>query len=277
MPKSLKTGRIGLVAGRGIYPRLVLEGARRQGEELVVAAFDGETEPSVASRGRPSTWLRVGQLGGLVSFFRKQGVDRAIFAGQITPKRLYDLRPDLKALWILARLKERNAATLFGAVVRELEKAGIRVLPATTFMEDHLAGTGLIAGPRPPPHLSADIKFGWSLAKSVARLNIGQSLVVRKGTVMAVEGFDGTDATLKRGGQIAGQDATAIKVTSPTQDMRFDVPVIGPRTIQSAAEGKVRSIVLEAGRTLVLEADEVHKLAERHKISVWGHRGGTGK
>ena len=277
MPKSLKTGRIGLVAGRGIYPRLVLEGARRQGEELVVAAFNGETEPSVASRGRPSTWLRVGQLGGLVSFFRKQGVDRAIFAGQITPKRLYDLRPDLKALWILARLKERNAATLFGAVVRELEKAGIRVLPATTFMEDHLAGTGLIAGPRPPLHLSADIKFGWPLAKSVARLNIGQSLVVRKGTVMAVEGFDGTDATLKRGGQIAGQDATAIKVTSPTQDMRFDVPVIGPRTIQSAAEGKVRSIVLEAGRTLVLEADEVHKLAERHKISVWGHRGGAGK
>ena len=277
MPKSLKTGRIGLVAGRGIYPRLVLEGARRQGEELVVAAFDGETEPSVASRGRPSTWLRVGQLGGLVSFFRKQGVDRAIFAGQITPKRLYDLRPDLKALWILARLKERNAATLFGAVVRELEKAGIRVLPATTFMEDHLAGTGLIAGPRPPLHLSADIKFGWPLAKSVARLNIGQSLVVRKGTVMAVEGFDGTDATLKRGGQIAGQDATAIKVTSPTQDMRFDVPVIGPRTIQSAAEGRVRSIVLEAGRTLVLEADEVHKLAERHKITVWGHRGGAGK
>ena len=131
--------------------------------------------------------------------------------------------------------------------------------------------------PETPLHLSADIKFGWSLAKSVARLNIGQSLVVRKGTVMAVEGFDGTDATLKRGGQIAGQDATAIKVTSPTQDMRFDVPVLGPRTIQSAAEGKVRSIVLEAGRTLVLEAGEVKKLAERHKITVWGHRGGVGK
>jgi DUF1009 family protein len=108
-------------------------------------------------------------------------------------------------------------------------------------------------------------------------MNIGQSLVVRKGTVMAVEGFDGTDATLKRGGQIAGQDSTAIKVTSPTQDMRFDVPVIGPRTIQSAAEGKVRLIVLEAGRTLILEADEVGKLAVRHKITVWGHRGGSGK
>jgi DUF1009 family protein len=144
-------------------------------------------------------------------------------------------------------------------------------------MEEHLAKPGLIAGPRPPLHLSADIKFGWPLAKVLARMNIGQSLVVRKGTVMAVEGFDGTDATLKRGGQIAGQDATALKVTSPTQDMRFDVPVIGPRTIQSAAEGKVRAIVLEAGRTLVLEADEVRKLAERSKITVWGHRGGAGK
>ena len=231
MSKSLKEGRIGLVAGRGTYPRMVLEGARRDGRELVVAAFEGETEPTVASRGRPSTWLRVGQLGGLVSFFKKQGVNQAIFAGQITPKRLYNLRPDLKALWILAQLKERNAATLFGAVVKELEKAGIRVLPATTFMEDHLAKPGLMAGPRSPLHLSADIKFGWPLAKAVARLNIGQSLVVRKGTVMAVEGFDGTDATLKRGGLVAGQDATAIKVTAPAQDMRFDVPVIGPRTI----------------------------------------------
>ena len=277
MPKSLKEGRIGLVAGRGVYPRLVLEGAKVAGKDLVVAAFDGETEPAVATRGRPTQWLRVGQLGALVSFFKKQGVKEAIFAGQITPKRLYDLRPDLKALWILAQLKERNAATLFGAVVKELEKAGIRVLPATTFMDEHLAKPGWIAGPRPPVHLSADIQFGWPLAKALARLNIGQSLVVRKGTVMAVEGFDGTDATLKRGGQIAGQDATAIKVTAPAQDMRFDVPVIGPRTIQSAAEGKVRAMVLEAGRTLVLEAAEVKRLAELHKITVWGHRGGAAK
>ena len=277
MPKSLKEARIGLVAGRGVYPRLVLEGAKVAGKDLVVAAFDGETEPAVATRGRPTQWLRVGQLGALVSFFKKQGVREAIFAGQITPKRLYDLRPDLKALWILAQLKERNAATLFGAVVKELEKAGIRVLPATTFMDEHLAKPGWIAGPRPPVHLSADIQFGWPLAKALARLHIGQSLVVRKGTVMAVEGFDGTDATLKRGGQIAGQDATAIKVTAPAQDMRFDVPVIGPRTIQSAAEGKVRAMVLEAGRTLVLEAEEVKRLAELHKITVWGHRGGAAK
>jgi DUF1009 family protein len=265
--------KIGLIAGRGVYPKMVLEGARAKRVPLVVAAFEGETDPRVASQGKPTEWLRVGQLGRLVSFFKKAGVKEVIFAGQITPKRLFDLRPDFKALWILAGLKERNAETLFGAVVRELEKVGMKVLPATTFVEDHLAGVGHLAGAKPPRHLQSDISFGWPLAKSLARMNIGQSLVVRKGTVMAVEGFDGTDATLKRGGEIAGQDAVAIKVTSPGQDMRFDVPVIGPRTIQAAAAGRVSAIVVESGKTLILEGKEVQQLAVRHKICVWGHTG----
>ena len=265
--------KIGLIAGRGVYPKLVLEGARAKRISLAVAAFEGETDPRVASQGKPTEWLRVGQLGRLVSFFKEAGVREVIFAGQITPKRLFDLRPDFKAIWILARLKERNAETLFGAVVKELEKAGMKVLPATTFVENHLAGTGHLAGAKPPRHLPADISFGWPLAKALARMNIGQSLVVRKGTVMAVEGFDGTDATLKRGGEVAGQDAVAIKVTSPAQDMRVDVPVIGPQTIQAAAAGRVSAIVVEAGKTLVLEGKEVQQLAVRHKICVWGHVG----
>ena len=265
--------KIGLVAGRGIYPRLVMEGAQSGGVDLAVAAFHGETDPKVASRGQPTQWLRVGQLGGLISFFKKAGIRQAIFAGQITPQRLFDLRPDLKALWILARLKERNAETLFGAVAEELAKAGVKVLPATTFVEDHLAQRGLFAGPTPPKNLSAEISFGWPLAKSVARLNIGQSVVVKNGTVMAVEGFDGTDATLQRGGKLAGGKAVAIKVTSPGQDMRFDVPVIGPRTIQAAAAGRVSAIVVESGKTLILEGKEMQQLAVRHKICVWGHTG----
>ena len=265
--------KIGLVAGRGIYPRLVMEGAQSQGVDLAVAAFHGETDPKVASRGQPTQWLRVGQLGGLISFFKKAGIREAIFAGQITPQRLFDLRPDFKALWILARLKERNAETLFGAVAGELAKAGVRVLPATTFVEDHLAQRGLLAGPSAPKNLSAEISFGWPLAKSVARLNIGQSVVIKNGTVMAVEGFDGTDATLQRGGKLAGGKAVAIKVTSPGQDMRFDVPVIGPQTILSAAKGKVGVLVVEAGKTLILDRDEVRKLAHRHQVTVWGHSG----
>ena len=265
--------KIGLIAGRGEYPRLVLEGAKARGVTLAVAAFQGETEARVAARGQPTEWLRVGQLGKLISFFTKAGVSEVIFAGQITPRRLFDLRPDWKALWILAKLKERNAATLFGAVAGELEKAGIKVLPATTFVEDHLAGRGVLAGPNPPKNLAAEIAFGWPLAKGVARLNIGQSLVVKQGTVMAVEGFDGTDDTLRRGGKLAGEGGVAIKVTSPGQDMRFDVPVIGPQTVRAAAEGKVSVLVVESSRTLILQMDEVKKLAARHKVTVWGQAG----
>lgn len=273
MRKSLMSGKIGLVAGRGVYPALVLEGAKNQGVSLAVAAFTGETDPRVASRGQPTDWLRVGQLGGLIFFFKKCGVKEVIFAGQIAPKRLFDLRPDLRALWILSRLKERNAETLFGAVAKELAQEGIQVLPATTFVEDHLAGVGHLAGPRPTRHLASEIAFGWPLAKAVARLHIGQSVVVRKGTVMAVEGFDGTDATLKRGGKLAGGEAVAIKVTSPAQDMRFDVPVIGPQTILAAAEGQVGTLVVEAKKTLILQLDEVRKLAMQHKVTIWGQAG----
>ncbi len=142
MRKSMMRGKIGLVAGRGTYPALVLQGAKDQGVSLAVAAFEGETDPRVATRGQPTHWLRVGQLGGLITFFKKTGVGEVIFAGQIAPKRLFDLRPDLRALWILSRLKERNAETLFGAVAKELAQEGIKVLPATTFVEEHLAGVG---------------------------------------------------------------------------------------------------------------------------------------
>lgn len=269
-------GKIGLVAGRGIYPLKVLDGAKARGVSLVVAAFEGETEARVAARGQPTEWLRVGQLGKLISFFKKAGVQEAIFAGQITPKRLFDLRPDWKALWIMARLKERNAVTLFGAVVAELAKAGVKVLPATTFVEDHLASRGILAGPNPPNYLSSEIAFGWPLAKAVAKLNIGQTVVVKKGTVMAVEGFEGTDEALRRGGKLGGGEAVAIKVTAPGQDMRFDVPVIGPRTLQAAAEGKLSVLVVESGKTLILEMEEVRKLAVRHKITVWGASGKAG-
>lgn len=265
--------KIGLIAGRGNYPRLILDGAKAKGVTLAVAAFHGETEMGVASRGKPCQWLRVGQLGGLLSFFKKTGVQEVIFAGQINPKRLFDLRPDWRALLILARLKERNATTLFGAVARELEKARIKVLPATTFMEEHLAGRGHLGGAKPPRNLATEINFGWPLAKAVARLHVGQSVVVRRGSVMAVEGFDGTDATLRRGGALAGKEAVAIKVTSPKQDMRFDVPVIGPQTILAAAEGKVGTLVLESGKTIILEGGEVRKLALRHQICLWGHSG----
>jgi DUF1009 family protein len=193
-----------------------------------------------------------------------------MMAGQIAPGNLFDLRPDFHALLLLARLKERNAETLFGAVAAELEKAGIPLLDATTFLETHLANEGLIAGPKPKERLLADISYGLGIAKEVSRLDIGQTVVVKKGTVLAVEGFDGTDSTIRRGGQLGKGDSVVVKVSKPRQDMRFDVPVVGPRTLETAAEAGVAAIAMEAGRTLLLDRDQVHSLATQHKITLWG-------
>jgi UDP-2,3-diacylglucosamine hydrolase len=261
---------LGLIAGKGVYPRLVLEAARRQGVKVVVAAFEGETAPELAQSGQAHQWLRLGQLGALLRFFQQEKVDRALMAGQITPGRLFDLRPDFKALLLLAKLKRRNAETLFGAVADELGRHGIELLPATTYLEDCLAGEGLIAGPAPRRSFFHDLEVGWPVAKANSDLDVGQSVVLKKGTILAVEGYDGTNDTIRRGGGLARGGALLIKVSKPRQDMRFDVPVIGPDTIRICAESGVSGIVIEAKKTLLLLPDEIRQLAQSLKLTVWG-------
>ena len=264
---------LGIVAGSGVYPLLLARAARRAGvPRIVVAAFEHETDPKLAELAEETGWMRVGQLGRLLAFFQKQGVTRAIMAGQIAPKNLFDLRPDLRALLLLGKLKERNAESLFGAVADELAKAGVTLLPATTYLEDHLAATGHLAGPVPGKRVLDDVAFALRTAKATSALDIGQSVVVRHGTVLAVEAFEGTDATIRRGGELAGKKggATLGKVSKPNQDLRFDVPVIGPRTLQSAGEARLAAIGVEAGKTLLLEREEIARLAERHGVSVVG-------
>ena len=160
--------------------------------------------------------------------------------------------------------------TLFGAIAGELEKAGVPLLPATTFLEKHLAGGGLFAGPKPKPRTLEDIAYGLGIAKEVSRLDIGQTVVVKKGTVLAVEGFDGTDSTIRRGGELGKGEAVVVKVSKPNQDMRFDVPVVGPRTLETAAAAGVTAIAMEAGCTLLLETDRLKELATTHHITLWG-------
>jgi len=267
--------QLGLIAGQGSYPATVLREARKPENgvgRLVVAAFEGETDPAWVGDADAVAWFRVGQLGALLKFFRTEGVDRAIMAGQITPGRLFDLRPDWKALMLLARLKKRNAESLFGAVAGALEKEGVVLLPATTFMDSHLAGEGWIAGPRRDRRVRRDVEFGWPIAKAVSRMDIGQSIVVKKGTVLAVEGYDGTNATIKRGGALGKGEATLIKVSKPEQDMRFDVPVIGPQTLETAATAGVDTIICETKKTLLLEREALRQLAEERKLTIWGCR-----
>jgi DUF1009 family protein len=214
-------------------------------------------------------WIRVGQLSKLLKFFQAQQVRHAIMAGQIAPKNLFDLRPDWKALLMLARLKERNAESIFAAIGGELAKIDIELLPATSFLEDYLAPAGLICGPSLTRREEQDIDLGWKTAKEIARMDVGQTVVVKNGTVLAVEGLEGTNEAIKRGGNLAREDAVVVKVAKPNQDMRFDVPVIGVETIRVASEAKVRVIALEAGKTLLLERDAIIDLAERAKISIF--------
>ncbi|GAB4243285.1 MAG: UDP-2,3-diacylglucosamine diphosphatase LpxI [Candidatus Methylacidiphilales bacterium] len=274
MTPSGSVRTLGLIAGKGLYPRLVLEEARkRPGIRVAVAAFEGETAPDIATAADAHQWLRVGQLGALLTFFRQVGVTHALMAGQITPKRLFDLRPDFKALLLLARLKKRNAETLFGAVADALAESGIELLPATTFLEDHLAPIGHIAGPAPSRHVQRDLEFGWPLAKQISAMDIGQTIVIKKGTVLAVEAYEGTNDALRRGGALGGGGATAIKVSKPRQDMRFDVPVLGPDTIRIAAESGVSALVCESQKTLLLDRSTLQRLAREHGVSVLGKQG----
>ena len=260
---------LGIIAGNGVYPRLLADGARRAGvEKIVAAAFTDETDPVLERHVNVLEWMRVGQLGRLLKFFRSQGIHHAIMAGQIAPKNLFDLRPDLKALMLLGKLKERNAESIFGAIADELAKVEIDLLPATTFLEDSLARSGLIAGPKLSPRQEHDVELGWNAAKEIARLDIGQTIVIKSGTIVAVEALEGTNEAIKRGGTLAREDAVMVKVSKPSQDMRFDVPVIGVETVRIAAESGVRVIAVEAGKTLLLERDAVIALANGSNMSV---------
>ncbi|HYR23603.1 MAG TPA: UDP-2,3-diacylglucosamine diphosphatase LpxI [Chthoniobacterales bacterium] len=260
---------LGIIAGNGVYPKILAAAARKAGvKKIVAAAFTDETDPAISELADVVEWLRVGQLGRLLKFFREHKVNRAVMAGQIAPKNLFDLRPDVKALVVLAKLKQRNAESIFGAIADELGKADVHLLPATSFLEDDMAAKGLIAGAKLSRAEEEDVDLGWNVAKEIARLDIGQTIIVKNGTVLAVEAFEGTNDAIKRGGALAREGAVMIKVAKPNQDMRFDVPVVGIETIKVAAESKLRVIAVESGKTLLLERDKVVNLAERSKISL---------
>jgi UDP-2,3-diacylglucosamine hydrolase len=262
---------LALIAGNGAYPFASVRGARAAGVTRIVAvAFENETNPELAKQVEDVAWLRVGQLGKMIAYLKASGATHAIMAGQIAPKNLFDLRPDMKALVLLAKLRERNAESIFGAIADEMAKAGVELLPATTFLDDLLARPGLLAGPRLSRREAMDVAFGFRIAKETSRLDIGQTVVVKGGTVLAVEAFEGTNAAVQRGGELGRGGATMVKVSKPQQDLRFDVPVVGPLTLDAAHAAKVRVIGVEAGKTILLEPDKLRALADERRISIYG-------
>jgi len=264
---------IGMISGNGIYPATFARAARKSGvKNLVSVAFKNETERTLNQLVDDIEWLRVGQLGKLIRFFKKNEVHVAVMVGQIAPKNLFDLRPDLRLLKMLSKVRERNAESLFGAIATELEKDGIELLPATTFLEDLMPEGGPVCGEDLDDEQLGDVDFGFRIAKEISRLDIGQTVVVKKGTVLAVEAFEGTNEAVKRGGLLGKGGAMMVKVSKPDQDFRFDVPVVGPETVEVAAASGVHVLVVEAGATLLLGKDEVESLCAEKGIRIFAKK-----
>ena len=262
---------IGLIAGSRSLPLLFAKQARSLGvKKLVAVAFEGETDPALAALVDEIVWLRVGQLSKMISAFTDRGVKHCVMAGQIAPKNLFDLRPDLRAMSVLLRLKEKNAHTIFGAIADELKKDGVELIAATPWLKPLMPAAGFQLGRKLSAGQSADVEFGFRIAKEVSRLEIGQIVVIKNGTVLAVEGFEGTDKCLARGGELAGKDggAVAVKVAKLAHDMRFDIPCIGPQTLETCAKSGITVLALEAGQTLLLEREACEHLINKNKLSV---------
>jgi len=265
------TAPIGLIAGNRELPLEFARLARRQGvTRLVAVAFEKETEPALAALVDEVEWVQVGQLGRMISAFARRGITRCVMLGQIAPRNLFELRPDLRAMHLIWRLKERNAHTIFGAIADELRKDGVELVEATPWLKPLMPGPGFRLGPALRPEQESDVQFGFRLAREAARLDIGQTVVVRRGTVLAVEGFEGTDPCLARGGALAGAEggAVAVKVTKPGHDMRFDIPTLGLKTLEVCAASGVAVLAFEANKTLVLDRERVSKLVTDKGLSM---------
>ncbi len=257
-----------MIAGSKNLPLVLAREARAAGVPRVVAVgFEGETDPGLEKLVDELVWLRVGQLGKMIDALVSRGVKQCVMAGQLAPRNLFDVRPDLRAMGVLLRLKERNAHTIFGAVADELKKEGVELISAVPWLHPVMPGAGFQLGRALAPAQHADIEFGLRIAREVSRLEIGQSVVVKEGTVLAVEGFEGTDKCLVRGGELAGKSggAVAVKVAKEHHDMRFDIPCVGTRTIETCLEHGIDVLAFEAGRTLLLDQPDVEALLKRQK------------
>lgn len=262
---------IGIIAGNRSLPLLFARQARAAGVKRIVAvAFEGETDSAITALVDEVVWVKVGQLAKMISAFTDRGVQQCVMLGQIAPKNLYNVRPDFRGMAVLFKLKERNAHTIFGAIANELKKDGVELIEATPWLQPLMPGTGFHLGRKLSTAQREDAEFGFRIAKQVSRLDIGQLVVVKKGTVLAVEGFEGTDKCLARGGELAGKDggAVAVKVAKLNHDMRFDVPCLGPKTLETCANFGVAVLALESGKTLLLEKESCAVLADRQNISV---------
>jgi len=261
--------KLGLIAGNGSFPFLVLEGARKAGVEVAVAAIREETDPQIETVADNVTWVGVGQLGKMLRFFKNEGVEKAIMAGQVKHVQIFSSSiPDLRMVKMLLRLPRKNTDALIGAVADELASEGIELIDSTHFLNDYLPGAGTLTKRAPDERERGDIEYGLEVAHEIARLDLGQTIVVRDRACVAIEAMEGTDAVIRRAGELARGRLTIVKIAKPDQDMRFDVPVVGLSTIQTMIDAGATCLCLTAGKTLMFEGDEMFALANKNKIAI---------
>ncbi len=261
----------GLIAGNGKFPFLVVEGARNMGVQLFVVAIKEETDPRIDEVADNVKWVGIGQLGKMLSFFQENGVEKAIMAGQVKHVQIFSgAIPDLRMAKMLWNLPRRNTDSLIGGIATELAKEGIELIDSTYFIQDHLAPAGPITKRKPSDDELENIGYGLHIAHEIARLDLGQTIVVRAKACVAIEAMEGTDSTIRRAGELAKGKLAVVKVAKPDQDMRFDVPVVGIPTIEAMIEAGATCLSVTAGKTLIFDREKMIDLANRHKIAVIG-------
>jgi DUF1009 family protein len=262
---------LGLIAGNGQFPFLVADAARRQGRRVVVVAIREETFPELESRVDAIHWVSLGQLGRCIEALKSEGVTEAVMAGQVKHKQIFSgIVPDLKMMSLLGRLAVKNTDSLIGAVADFLAGEGIRLLPSTDLLQDQMASAGAMTHGKPSKDERQDIDYGRKVARTLAGMDLGQTVVIKNRAAVALEAMEGTDEVIRRAGKLAGPGTTVVKVAKPRQDMRFDVPVVGAGTVEVMHEAAARVLALEAGRTLLLDKDRFLAQAESAGIAVWG-------
>ena len=272
--------RLGLIAGNGRFPFLVLDAARAQGFDVVVAAIKEETFPEIGSRGAAAVhWLSLGELSKLIETFKREGISRAMMAGQVKHKQIFSsIRPDWRLAKLLLNLSTRNTDALLGAIAKVLADEGITLENSTSLLEPLLAKPGVLTRRSPSDQEKKNIEYGRTVARHLAQYDIGQTVVVAEGACVAIEAMEGTDATIERAGRIMAsleseastlsRVLTVVKIAKPNQDMRFDVPVIGVKTIEAMRTAGAICLAVDAGRCLLLDGDAVITAADSAEIVV---------
>jgi DUF1009 family protein len=263
-----------LIAGKGRFPMLVLDAALGAGHEMVVVAVKEEAAPELEQRAARCHWISVGELSRLVEILKQEGITQAVMAGQIRHDTIFSsIRPDWRLAKVLLSLREKNTDALIGGVAKVLAEEGVELLDSTAFLRPLLAPEGRISGREMTEAEAADVEYGHRVARALASFDIGQSVIICQRACVAVEAMEGTDAAILRAAQYSnGQPLTVVKVSKPNQDMRFDVPVIGPGTITTMEKAQATALAVDAARTLLLDREELLRAADRAGIAIAGYQ-----